>query len=131
MKPKSFTLRRSRQTPQKSSAVPKQHQYSRHTKGKKRDLLLSFPMGGSCGSCRPLRPDMGVLVGLVCTEPLRGCALRDKQWADRRVRRWRGGDSWEWMQGLAMSHPHLREAHMYYATNQDEREQAASLGALP
>lgn len=36
-------------------------------------------MGGSCGSCRPRRPDMGVLVGLVCTDPLRGCALRDKK----------------------------------------------------
>lgn len=43
------------------------------------DLLLSFPMGGSCGSCRPLRPDMGVLVGLVCTDPLRGCALHDRE----------------------------------------------------
>lgn len=49
------------------------------TEEDKGDSLLSFPMGGSCGSWRPLRPDMGVLVGLVCTDPLRGCALRDRK----------------------------------------------------
>lgn len=87
-------------------------------------------MGGSCGSCRPLLPDMGVVVGLVCTEPLRGCALRDKQWTDTWVRHWPGEaeGGWEWMQGLAMSHPHLQEAHMYFATNKDEQELARESG---
>lgn len=28
------------------------------------------------------------------------------------------------MQGLAMSHPHLQEAHMYFPTNKDEEELA-------
>lgn len=54
-------------------------------------LLLSFPIGGNCGSCRPLLPDMGVLVGLVCTEPLRGCALHDKQW---QTAGWDAGERW-------------------------------------
>lgn len=30
-----------------------------------------------------------------------------------------------------MSHPHLRKAHMYFATNKDERELAVNLGGLP
>lgn len=42
----------------------------------KTDLLLSSdPFDGSCGSCRPLLLFMGVPVGLVWTDPLRGCAL--------------------------------------------------------
>lgn len=41
------------------------------------DLLLSFPVDGSWGSCRPRLWDMGVLFGLVWTDPLRGCALYD------------------------------------------------------
>lgn len=44
MKPKSFILRHSRQTPQKSSDIPK-HKYSRHTKGKMR-LTSVFSHGG-------------------------------------------------------------------------------------
>lgn len=40
-------------------------------------LLPLVPVGGSCGSCRPpLLSDMGVLVGLVWADPLRGFALR-------------------------------------------------------
>lgn len=79
------------------------------TEDDKGDLLLSFPMGGSCGSCRPLRPDMGVLVGLVCTDPLRGCALQDREsdghGGERQVRAPPDGGGWG-MRGLAMLHPH-------------------------
>lgn len=65
-----------------SARIQRRHQLSRYvytTEEDQCDLLLSFPVGGSCGSCRPLRPDMGVLVGLVCTDPLRGCALHDRE----------------------------------------------------
>lgn len=41
-------------------------------------LLSIDPFGGTCGSCRPLRLDTGVLVGLVWTDPVRGFALRDR-----------------------------------------------------
>lgn len=36
-----------------------------------------------------------------------------------------GGGSWKWMQGLAMSHPHLQEAQMYFSSKKDEQELAA------
>lgn len=67
---------------QHQHSIKIRHQLSHYiytTEEDKGALLLSFPMGGSCGSCRPLRPDMGVLVGLVCTDPLRGCALHDRK----------------------------------------------------
>ncbi len=41
-------------------------------------LLSIEPFGGTCGSCRPLRLDTGVLVGLVWTDPVRMFALRDR-----------------------------------------------------
>lgn len=31
------------------------------------------------------------------------------------------------MQGLAMSHPHLQKAQMYFSTKKDEQELAATL----
>lgn len=40
-------------------------------------LLSNVPFGGSCGNCLPLRPTTGVLDGLVWTDPVRGCDLRD------------------------------------------------------
>lgn len=42
-------------------------------------LLSIDPFGGTCGSCRPLRLDTGVLVGLVWTDPVRGFALWDRR----------------------------------------------------
>lgn len=46
---------------------------------KQSDILLSgAPLGGTIGSWRPLRPQIGVPDGLVCADPPRGFVLLEE-----------------------------------------------------
>lgn len=72
-KPQSFCNPTSQINTSKS-----QHGEKKELHRKTNILLSSVPFGGSCGSCRPLLLFTGVPVGLVWTDPPRGCALVHK-----------------------------------------------------